>query len=128
MCDILDRLEKFKFEAKPSACVTCRKDYKAMVTRSQEYVECYFDGLCLDCLDRSKPKLRDPDLDYWRHHKLKENQWINGCRFPHKQPTWYFSFNGRKEERDRMVKKFDGEPVRRGSDVDSDSDQDDNDE
>ena len=110
MDDILERLEKFKFEAKAGACGTCRKDYKGQVKRTQEFVEDYFDGLCLDCLNRSKPKLRDVDMDYWRHHELKENQWIRGCRFPHKQPTWYFSFNGRKEERDRLVRKFNGEP------------------
>lgn len=64
----------------------------------------YFHGLCLDCLDRSKPKVGDVDMDYWEHDQLKEHEWVHGCRFNHKQPTWYFSFNGRKEERDRMVK------------------------
>ena len=122
MSEILYRLGKFKFEAKSSACGACRQDYKGKVTRTEEIVEDYFGGLCLDCLDRSKPKLGDPDMDYWRHHTLKENEWITGCRFRHKQPTWYFSFNGRKEERDRMVRRFDGTPGRRGSEYHSDGD------
>ena len=128
MDEILQRLGKFKFEAKSSACGTCRQDYKGKVTRTEEFVDGYFHGLCLDCLDRSKPKLGDADMDYWRHNTLKENEWVTGCRFRHKQPTWYFSFNGRKEERDRLVKKFDGKPGRRGSDDHSDSDQDEHDE
>ena len=122
MSEILERLGKFNFEAKSSACGTCRQDYKGKVTRNAEFVETYFDGLCLDCLDRSKPKLGDPDMDYWRHHTLKENAWVPGCRVRHKQPTWYFSFNGRKEERDRFARKFDGTPGGRGSDADSDQD------
>ncbi len=127
---ILDRLKRFEFEAKSSVCGTCHQDYKGMVKRIENYVRHYFDGLCLDCLDRSKPKLRDIDMDYWRHHQLKENEWVKGCRFPHKQPTWYFSFNGRKEERDRLMKekKFDGRPRRRESEDHSDSDQEEHDE
>ena len=124
MNEILDRLEKFKFDAKSSACGTCRHDYKGRVTSIEKYVRSYFDGLCLDCLDRSKPKLADTDMDYWRHHELKEHEWVKGCRFPHKQPTWYFSFNGRKEERDRLIK----EKNFASTDDHSDSDQDEHDE
>ena len=118
MNEILDRLESFNFEAKSSACGPCRKDYGGMVRRTEKKVREYFDGLCLDCLNRSKPKLGNTDMDYWRHNDLKEHEWVMGCRFPHKQPTWYFSFNGRKEERDRLIKeKFDGTPGGRGSGV-----------
>ena len=107
MSEILDNLNKFNFEAaQPGACATyCRQDYKGMVSRIEERVREYFDGLCLDCLDRSKPKLEDIDVDYWRHNDLKEHEFVRGCRFLHRQPTWYFSFNGRKEERDRLVKE-----------------------
>ena len=124
MNEILNRLQKFKFEAKSRSCGTCHIDYKGRVTRIENYVRKYFDGLCLDCLDRSKPKLGDTDTDYWCHHELKEDEWIKGCRFLHKQPTWYFSFNGRKEERDRLIKekKFDSRPGRRESEDHSDGD------
>ena len=110
MNEILDRLKNFKFESNSCSCEVCQQDFQGKVARIAQFVRRYFDGLCLDCLDRSKPKLGDLDLDYWQHHKLKEHDWIENCRFPHKQPTWYFSFNGRKEERDRLVKKFDGTP------------------
>ncbi len=105
MSDILDNLKKFSYEAKSSACGSCRQDYRGMVMRIETRVRGYFNGLCLDCLDRSKPKHGDADTDYWRHATLKEHEWVRGCRFAHKQPTWYFSFNGRKEDRDRLVKE-----------------------
>ena len=103
MNEILDCLEKFKFEAKPSACGVCRRDYNGPIEETVKFVRYYFDGLCLDCLDRSKPKSKDPDMDYWRHNELKEHQWVTGCRVRHKQPSWYFSFMGRKEDRDRFM-------------------------
>ena len=105
MGEILDNLQRFSYEAAPGACSSCKQNYNAIVAGVESQVRTYFDGLCLDCLDRSKPKLGDTDRDYWRHHKLSEDEWTSGCRFPHKQPTWYFSFNGRKEDRDRLAKE-----------------------
>lgn len=102
---ILENLSRFSYEAPARACGKCRQDYKGIVAAVEHNVRRYFDGLCLDFLDRSKPKTGDPDLDYWCHHKLEEHEWVRGCRFRHRQPTWFFSFNGRKEERDRMEKK-----------------------
>ncbi|KAL8893885.1 MAG: hypothetical protein Q9192_004824 [Flavoplaca navasiana] len=102
---ILENLSRFSYEAPARACGKCRQDYMGIVAGVKENVRRYFNGLCLDCLDRSKPKTGDPDLDYWCHHKLEEHEWVRGCRFQHRQPTWFFSFNGRKEERDRMEKK-----------------------
>lgn len=99
-----------------------------MVKRIETRVRGYFDGLCLDCLDRSKPKLGDADKDYWRHATLKEHEWVRGCRFPHKQSTWYFSFNGRKEDRDRLIKEKGLDTRRRGGpSYDHDSNEDDSD-
>ena len=105
MSEILERLDDFSYEAKPEACLGCRKNYQAHVEEVASELDEYIDGLCLDCLDRSKAKLTNIDKDYWSHHKLKETDWVNGCRFRHKQPTWYFSYMGRKEDRDRMLKE-----------------------
>ena len=46
-------------------------------------------------MDASKPKLSSEDEDYWKHTKL-DIPWDAGCRISHDQPTWYFSFMGRK--------------------------------
>jgi len=47
-------------------------------------------------MDKSKPKTGDIDQDYWDHDK--ERNWDYGCRIRHGQPTWYFSFMGRKAD------------------------------
>ena len=100
---IIQRLDNFSFTAEKGACDSCRKDYKAAVKAAQKRTWLYFDGLCLDCMDRTKPMTKDEDMDYWLHDTLGENDWIHGCRGGrHRQPTWYFSFMGRLDIRDRL--------------------------
>lgn len=101
---ILGRLQKFNYEAPESACLNCHYGYGKNVAEARARVASYFDGLCLDCMDRSKPKTGDTDKDYWQHNDLSEDDIIQGCRFVHKQPTWYFSFMGRKEDRERFTR------------------------
>ena len=68
----------------------------------------YYDGMCLDCMDRLKPKTGDGDDDYWQHNNFRdEDGWFEGCRIKHKQPSWYFSFMGRKEDKDTLQKNSD---------------------
>lgn len=102
MSTILELLNRFSFEAKENACVVCRKDYRKIVEDAQVKTRHYFDGLCLDCMDRTKPVTKDEDMDYWRHNILRESDFFNHCRKPHQQPTWYFSFMGRIEVRNRF--------------------------
>ena len=101
---ILGKLKSFSYEAPTGACGSCRMNYGTHVDEAREHVGSYFDGLCLDCMNRSKAKLGDVDKDYWQHNNLSEKEIIKGCRFEHKQPTWYFSFMGRKEDRERFDK------------------------
>ena len=65
------------------------------------FLDAYCDWLCLDCMDRSDPLTGDSDKDYWQHNDLKEGDWIERCRIHHKQPTWYYSFMGRDETRNK---------------------------
>ncbi|KAI4130199.1 MAG: hypothetical protein LQ347_003473 [Umbilicaria vellea] len=103
---ILDCLDNFAFEPPKEACIDfCQQNYKEAVEVTQALTRSYFDGLCLDCMDSSKPKTGNTDLDYWRHNSLRERQLVRGCRFIHRQPTWYFSFMGGKEERDHYREK-----------------------
>lgn len=100
--ELLGRLAKFKYSVPESACMTCHYDYEQNVANTRANVKSYFDGLCLDCMDRSKPRTGDTDKDYWQHKELLETAVIRTCRFVHKQPTWYFSFMGRREDRERF--------------------------
>lgn len=104
MCTIIERLSKFSFEPKPSACNNCRSSYKAIVELARSRTRGYFDGLCLDCMDKSKSKTDDEDTDYWEHNNLDEDDVIRGCRTSHGQPTWYFSYMGRREVRDKFLR------------------------
>ena len=45
----------------------------------------------------SKCKFGDADGDYWRHAD-NDVQWDANCRIKHGQPSWYFSFLGRREK------------------------------
>ncbi|KAL9595897.1 MAG: hypothetical protein Q9219_006165 [cf. Caloplaca sp. 3 TL-2023] len=100
---ILDRLQHFDYEPAEASCLTCKQDFNGIVKHARLYTFNYFDGLCLDCMDRTKPKTGSEDSDYWMHDMLLETEWDDGCRFSHGQPTWYFSFMGRKEARDRFL-------------------------
>ncbi|RDK41618.1 hypothetical protein M752DRAFT_267116 [Aspergillus phoenicis ATCC 13157] len=84
---------------KVGSCIPCNQSWGDIVLKAASTVSKYFDGLCLDCMDLSKD-LRsggDRDDDYWRHNELRN--WDSGCRIKHGEPTWYFSFMGRREKR-----------------------------
>ncbi|KAF2100794.1 hypothetical protein NA57DRAFT_54866 [Rhizodiscina lignyota] len=106
---LLHCLRKFEYDPlcgrdAADVCMGCMHgDYKASVMQITEKVTCYFDGLCLDCMDRSKHKTRDEDQDYWSHHShgilRKFGRSDGGCRISHGNPTWYHSFMGREEKK-----------------------------
>ncbi|KAI0871490.1 hypothetical protein GGS24DRAFT_503766 [Hypoxylon argillaceum] len=52
-----------------------------------------FGGLCLDCMH--KFKTYGDHSDYFMHDR--HGHYDRGCRVKHGQPTWYFSYMGRKE-------------------------------
>ena len=59
MTTILERLNDFSLEARDNACRSCRMNYKKLVEEAQKGTRAYFDGLCLDCMDKSKPVTKD---------------------------------------------------------------------
>lgn len=106
MGEILSILDEFRYEVgEPSCQRSCQQNFRSIILNAQMHTSEYFEGLCLDCMDHSKSKTEDVDMDYWQHSKLHESEWVRGCRFSHKQPTWYYSFMGRKETRDRLREK-----------------------
>ena len=84
---------------KVKPCIRCNTAWDAIVGRAANTVTKYFDGLCLDCMELSKDLRSDGDRDedYWKHNDMKK--WDTGCRVKHGEPTWYFSFMGRREKR-----------------------------
>jgi hypothetical protein len=82
------------------ACSSCRMKLAGGHINTRDDILEYWDGLCLDCMDVSRPKTGDRDKDYWLHNNMEE--WDTGCRLDHDRNTWYFSFMGRPE----LIDKF----------------------
>ncbi|KAI1115021.1 hypothetical protein F5Y14DRAFT_450380 [Nemania sp. NC0429] len=64
------------------------------VLDASERVRGNFGGLCLDCMHKFKNG-GDDDDDYFAHDRPGNHD--RGCRVRHGQPTWYFSYMGRRE-------------------------------
>ena len=98
--DILNSPGFLKFECtiRSDTCASCvHKCSPAKIRQTRSKILSDFDGLCLDCMDLSRPKGdKDIDMDYW-HHDVNQ-KWDSTCRISHSQPTWYFSFMGRRAE------------------------------
>ncbi|KAI1129577.1 hypothetical protein F5Y10DRAFT_263964 [Nemania abortiva] len=63
------------------------------VLSASERVRENFGGLCLDCMHKFRNG--NDDDDYFMHDKRGHHD--HSCRVKHGQPTWYFSYMGRKE-------------------------------
>ncbi|KAI1203197.1 hypothetical protein F5X97DRAFT_160741 [Nemania serpens] len=72
-----------------------RYQLRADVLRASRRVRTNFGGLCLDCMHKFKHGGNDDDDDYFAHDKPGNHD--RGCRVRHGQPTWYFSYMGRRE-------------------------------
>ncbi|CAG8090788.1 unnamed protein product, partial [Penicillium nalgiovense] len=95
--EILDRLAAFDEDKmanrQPSMqkCSLCSRSWKPIVQYARRQVESYFDGLCLDCM-KNHP---DEDSEYWALGTRRVYDLT--CRISHGEPTWYFSFMGRRD-------------------------------
>ncbi|PWY77004.1 hypothetical protein BO70DRAFT_388391 [Aspergillus heteromorphus CBS 117.55] len=91
----------------PKHCMSCNINWDATVRSVNDRVRNYFGGLCLDCMDKTK-NLRlhgSHDDDYW-HYWERYQSYDSKCRISHGEPTWYFSFMGRREKAG-LVSDFD---------------------
>jgi hypothetical protein len=87
----------FKCEIPEGTCTSCRMEIDpGAVENLRVKIVRDFHGLCLDCMDLSRPKMCNVDEDYWLHDAKR--CWDSTCRIVHGQPTWYFSFMGRKAD------------------------------
>ncbi|KAL4899934.1 hypothetical protein BDW74DRAFT_106181 [Aspergillus multicolor] len=77
----------------------CHTNWRNIAIRAAQRVRDYFDGMCLSCISVTKCLVegRDPDHEYWKSGENKK--WDAHCCISHGQPTWYFSFIGRRERR-----------------------------
>ncbi|KAI9038241.1 BTB/POZ domain-containing protein [Aspergillus affinis] len=82
----------------------CSRNWGQVVYDTVRRVRNYFDGLCLDCMKSSKDVKyrRDGDIEYWGHH-MSRKKYDAHCRIKHGEPTWWFSFMGRREKKELIA-------------------------
>ncbi|KAH7094428.1 hypothetical protein FB567DRAFT_3267 [Paraphoma chrysanthemicola] len=101
---IVNRLKGFKYDYTPK-CQRCRNhDWETIVLRAQSNTNGYFNGICLDCQDRSKPRGDSIDDEYEKHNSSEGGRWDTRCRIKHGQPTWYISWLGRPDIREKILR------------------------
>lgn len=92
IAEIIDELEKFEFTPKTIKCESgvCSQDYKHSVNITIRKVKFAFEGLCLDCMERSQVELVEGET---RQAFIKKNSpfkgfWDINCRFGHGRVSW----------------------------------------
>ncbi|KAJ5534618.1 hypothetical protein N7527_000872 [Penicillium freii] len=97
--DIIDRLKNFdddqitkSYPASARRCNACSRSWKRVVEYTRKQVESYFHGLCLDCMQNHP----DENSEYWALD-IPRYVYDKTCRIRHGEPTWYFSFMGRRD-------------------------------
>ena len=98
----LRKLRSFKYPPIDHNCDCCPKDFEQIVQEAVADNEDHFHGLCLDCINRADKSNRDPKGKAER--EARRGYWDAGCRITHEEPTWWFSFIARKDEKDHFVK------------------------
>lgn len=87
--EIIEELEKFEFTPKATTCESgaCLHDFKNSVKIAIRKAKFAFDGLCLDCMERSqadetsREELVDKNSPY-------KGCWDMDCRFGHGRASW----------------------------------------
>lgn len=105
---ICQRLKDFKYAYKPT-CRRCQSlDWLSTVLKAKTNTEAYFQGLCLDCMNRNKPKGGNVDEKYWNLIASVHGEWDTKCRIKHDQSTWYVSWQGRPDIREKLMRSAEG--------------------
>jgi len=108
---LLERLEMFHM-GPIGTCFKCCIDWNSKVKEARKSTRRYFDGLCIDCMDRSRPKRDNTDLDYWKQAESINGRWDHNCRILHGEPSWYVSWCGRDEHRQKLLAIHRGKNLR----------------
>lgn len=87
------------------SCSLCGMNWNGEVWSARAQTLQNFDGRCIDCMDRSRPKREKTDVNYWRQLESIDGRWDVNFRVEHGVPTWYISWCGRAEHRARLIEK-----------------------
>lgn len=97
-------VDQIEYKAPANACEYCNQDFKSNLADLRNTIMNYFDGLCLDCITGSNEGRGGADV-YWSQMMLT-NSYGDHCRIGHDEPTWYFSYMGRQDDRDTFKEAY----------------------
>lgn len=113
--EIISRLMDYEYKGE-GTCDLCRRNWENDVSNAWVIALGYFDGLCMDCMGRSnfEPKTTGGETDtsaetetrdelYWKKNVAVDGRWDTHCQFKHGEPTWYMSFCGQPQDRQKLV-------------------------
>ena len=100
---ILSRMKSFDMETVGNKCGFCNVPWDSQVERARSMTSNNFDGVCMDCMNVSRPNGRNPDDEYWLKLGNTNGRWDKKCRVVHGQQTWYVSWCGRDEHRRKLI-------------------------
>jgi hypothetical protein len=90
--ELLNMLDDFVMRRPPLGCDICTWDWKRQIEDAQTKIPTFFQGLCIDCMNKSKAKHGNVDKDYWKGLGNVDGRWDKGCRLTHGETTWYVSW------------------------------------
>ncbi|CAI6338289.1 unnamed protein product [Periconia digitata] len=104
--EITAELEKFRFTPKVESCSSgaCYHNFENSVKIAIKKTMAAFDGLCLDCMERSQCD-KQPDDDFIKKNLPFRGCFDMNCRFGHGRTTWYFSWMGSLSVRRDILNK-----------------------
>ncbi|MCJ1351457.1 MAG: hypothetical protein MMC33_001441 [Icmadophila ericetorum] len=100
IAELCTKLGGSKFMRDPKAYLrSCHKSYEDLMKLTVTRTKGYFDGLCLDCINHGKPKLKGyNEEDDYRWFRDLDEEWNEGFRIKHGEPTCYFFVHARREK------------------------------
>lgn len=84
---VVRRLKAFDYAYTPKCNRCCSIDWETIVFKAISNTLGYFNGMCLDCMYRSKPRGDNLDEEYETHNQPVGGRWDTQCRIKHGQPT-----------------------------------------
>ncbi|KAF2280106.1 uncharacterized protein EI97DRAFT_368680 [Westerdykella ornata] len=100
---LLGWLGDFHLNNKIIGCYSCKADWNREVKSAVYRTRGHFDGLCIDCMDKSKIKNGRNDEDYWEKLGAVDGRFDKDCRIRHADNTWWVSWCGRDEHRRKLM-------------------------
>lgn len=90
LAEYMDKLTQFTFTPEATRCDSgaCHQDFRKAVDVSVDRAKYYFQGLCLDCMNRSKSSTGQSNGEYIEKNSPYKGCWDMDCRFGHKRETW----------------------------------------